>query len=122
MPSELRAASMLARSLALTQVMSWLNPRRAQVGEKNVEEFATAVTTPCFEVVRVTDDPETVVTKPVKSSTKSSLPLARLLAAGGSVERLKTLLAARLTAETTCVEALMVRALAMSAWRRSAVA
>src|SRR5215469_9094261 len=39
---------------------------------------------------------------PVKSSMKSNWPLARLEAAGGRTEAVRTLEALRLTAETTC--------------------
>lgn len=72
-----------------------------QFGEKNVEEFAAAVMAPCLEVVTVTEELVRAVTTPVKSSMKSSWPVERLLAEGGSAAALKTLAAPRFTAVTT---------------------
>ena len=84
-----------------------------QLGEKNVEEFAVAVTEPRVAVWTVTVDPETVVTTPVTSSTKSSWPVARLevVEVGASTDAVRTPEAVRSTAEITWGVELRVKAL-----------
>lgn len=103
-PSELRAMSKLATSPFTTQEENVrLRLKVVQFGEKMVEEFAIAVSEPPVAVCTVTDGVAvlTAVTTPVTSPTKSSCPVARLLAAGGRALALSTLEAARLTAVTT---------------------
>src|SRR5690348_11368960 len=70
-PSELRATSTAASWFWVAQ-SAREGEGAVQLGEKKVEELATAVMAPCLEVVIVTEDPEIAVTTPVKSSTKSS--------------------------------------------------
>ena len=89
-----------------------------QLGEKNVEEFAVAVTEPRVAVWTVTVDPETVVTTPVTSSTKSSWPVARLevVEVGASTDAVRTPEAVRSTAEITWGVELRVKALDRLNW------
>jgi len=112
-PSELRTVSKLATSPFSTQdENARFRLKLVQFGEKIVEEFASAVSEPRVAVCTVTDGVVVfiAVTTPVTSSTKSSCPVAMLLAAGGRVLAPSTLVAARLTAVTTW-EAFTVNAL-----------
>jgi len=113
-PSGLRTMSKLATCPFTTQEENVrLRLNAVQFGEKMVEEFTRAVSEPRVAVCTVTDEVVVfmAVITPVTSSRKSSCPVARLLAAGGKVMALSTLVAARLTAVMTC-EAFTVKALA----------
>jgi len=103
-PSEFRTISRLATCPRTTQEeKERLRLKAKQLGEKTVDELAMAVREPRVAVLTVTDCVVelTAVTTPVTSSTKSSSPVTRLLAADGKALAVRTLAAARLTAVTT---------------------